>query len=68
MSSDCALALPQLPIEDLFEKSVIRHPHNMSRPSCLGPEEHGMHRLDSGFLKNISVNHVVLPIDVKDFA
>ena len=52
LSSNCALAIPKLPIEYLFEKSVNRHSQNMFRPSCLGPKEHGMHRVDAGLLKN----------------
>ena len=68
MSPDSELAIPQLPSEDLLRKSVFRHPHNMSRPSCLGREEHGIYRLDASLLKNFSVGYIVLQLDVKEFA
>ena len=68
LASDFPLAIPQLPVEDLFRKSVVRHPHNMTCPSCLGPEKHGMYRLGAGLLKDFSVGYFVLPLDVEEFA
>ena len=58
LASDFPLAIPQLPVEDLFRKSVVRHPHNMTCPSCLGPEKHGMYRLGAGLLKDFSVGYL----------
>ena len=66
LPADCALALAQLPVEQLFGDAVVSDACDVSCPSDLSLAHDGDDSGDFRTLKKFCVRDFVLPKDVKE--